>query len=90
MLGGIVGCEFFSHLAVGHLMIDRGRWPVACHPWMRVAQLLSPPKCSRSTSRVAQLLAPPSLTRTRPLRNASTVCITPRSSAKPLRRPMNE
>jgi hypothetical protein len=27
---------------------------------------------------------------TRPARNASTVCITPRSSARPLRRPMNE
>jgi hypothetical protein len=27
---------------------------------------------------------------TRPLRNASTVCITPRSSARPFSRPMNE
>ena len=27
---------------------------------------------------------------TRPLRNASTVCMTPRSSARPFRRPMNE
>jgi hypothetical protein len=59
----------------------------------------APPKMSAKAIRPKKefslaLRIPPSGPRraqaTRPLRNASTVCITPRSSARPFRRPMNE
>jgi len=67
-----------SSLSVANAMIFQG--------WALIAD----GNIEDGASRLGPERASSSLHPARPLRNASTVCITPRNSASPLRRPMNE